>query len=139
MSMNSIMTPSPTLQVVSAEVSASTLIGICTKFDLMQYFHSALEADSNGIYKLGDSRWDVICNIILQQEDGQGYLGLCTQRHYSGMKSHLHGSDVTLLVCYTLPEYLFFREVLQSWTRPEELLKPLGRADKERAKQLQPV
>lgn len=57
--MNTSVTSSPTLQVVSAEVSTGTLPGTRAKSVLMQYFHgssrSSNKSDNNDICRLGDT------------------------------------------------------------------------------------
>lgn len=57
--MNTTITSSPTLQVISAEVSTGMLPGTCAKSGFMQYFHgssrSTNKSDSNDICRLGDT------------------------------------------------------------------------------------
>jgi len=57
--MNTITTSSPTLQVISAEVSTSVLPGTYATSVLMQYFHgssrSSNKSDSNDTCRLGDT------------------------------------------------------------------------------------
>lgn len=80
--------------------------------------------------------------IRLQQEHSQGYFGLHRQRYHPGMKFRGSISVAQMwrrLVCYILSRYLFSRNVLPNPTELEEMLKHSGRADKEGAKQIQPV